>query len=313
MSLSSSKPPAPLDAGAVADKQQEYNTTSGEASQAGSNINQNNAFGSLNFAQTGTGPGGVPLYTANSSLSPEQQQIFDALQSGSTKLLQNANYGAQNPSDVIGNATSGATQDYLKKQTDYLNPYFIQQTSELDTKLRNQGLLPSQSSNPSDPSTWGPYEKAMNAARQSQTSSVGKLAADFEPQAYSQAQQDYLMPLNTAGAAINLGSGVGNSVKGALAPTAGLTINPANYTGAVAQQENIEQQNYKAQMEQKNAMINGLFKLGSAGLGLATGGASLPFTSMASGFGGMSGGSGSGYDPNSNMPLWSSDGQRPLY
>lgn len=282
MSLSSSAP-QPVPATQVADTQQGYNSGAAIASQAGSNYNQNNAFGSVNYNQTGTGPGGVPLYTANTTLSQPQQSILNSLQSTAGGQLAQANYGSSNAAQTIGDATSGNTKALLNQETSYLNPYFTQQTSELDAKLRNQGLLPSQSSNPSDPSTWGPYEKAMNQLQQNQGQTVTGYLATAEPAAYSQASSNYLMPLNIASQAIGQEQPVGGSVTSNLAPTTALNEQPANYTGAVAQQENVQQQNYATQMAQQNAMINGLFKLGSAGLGLATGGATTGFGNFGSG------------------------------
>src|ERR1700722_15274485 len=46
-------------------------------SQAGSQYNQSNPYGSLQYQQTGTGPGGVPIYSANTSLSPVEQGLFN--------------------------------------------------------------------------------------------------------------------------------------------------------------------------------------------------------------------------------------------
>jgi len=291
MSLGGDNPPPAQPASAVAGQQQQYNTNAGVASQAGSNTNQNNAFGSVNYTQTGTGPSGVPIYTANTTLSNPQQTILSALQSGAGSLLTNANYGSTDPATTVGNSTSGLTKDLLNTETSYLQPFFTGETNELDTKLRNQGLNPSPSAT-SDPSTWGPYEKAMNQLEQSHGQTVTGYLAQAEPQAYQQSLSNYLLPLTTASTAIGLEQPVGGSVTSNLAPTNALNIQPANYTGAVAQEENINEQNYQQQMAQQNALMNGLFKLGTAGVGLATGN---PFAAAGAmgGFGGN--GSGGGY------------------
>src|SRR5579872_5815319 len=76
---SSPSPPVVSDPNVTATQQQGLNTKAGEASQAGSMVNQNTAYGSLNYTQTGTSPDGTPIYTANTSLSPAQQQLLTQL------------------------------------------------------------------------------------------------------------------------------------------------------------------------------------------------------------------------------------------
>jgi hypothetical protein len=63
------------------------------------------------------------------------------------------------------------------------------------------------------------------------------------------------------------------------------------------------------------SMFNQIAGLGMAGAGLMMGNPMMAMGGLGSMGGGMgmSGGAGSGYNPNTNMPLWSSDGQRPLY
>src|SRR5882672_4915479 len=191
-------PPSPPDpnagivsGGQIASQQQGYNTGAGVSSQAGSMVNQYNPFGSLQFTQSGTGPGGVPMWSSNIQLSPQQQQLFDLLQGSkgtagaqAQSLLNQANYGGSNPSDVIGNSTSGLTADLMKKQTDYYQPFFNTERDQLDTKLKNQGLMPGQPA----------YDNAMRQLDTNHSLAVTQAAAQFEPQAYQQAFQNYNLP-----------------------------------------------------------------------------------------------------------------------
>lgn len=294
MSLSSPTPPTPQDPNAVAATQQGYNVDSGVASQAGSQVNQLTPYGSLTYQQSGTGPSGVPLYTATTSLSPQQQQLLNTLQgtqqtagNQANSLLTNANYGGQNPADVVGNMTSGNTQALLDKETSYLNPYFTTQTQQLDTKLRNQGLQPSPSANPSDPSSWGPYERAMNQNAQNQNQSVTGFLAQAEPAAYQQAVSSYGLPLQTAQTLLGDSQPTGPTFQN----TPGLTVQPANYTGAVANYNTAQQQAYQNQLQQQNAMMSGLFSIASNGLG---GWAKGGFQGLG-GAGGAGGGATPGY------------------
>src|SRR6266481_4999567 len=145
----SSPPPVPS-ADVTAQKAQGYNTAAAQASQRGSMVNQQNQYGSLSYTQTGTASDGTPIYQSSLKLSPEQQALYDTLtgtqrsagQQGQS-LLSGANYGATDPTTAIGNQSSGIQGQLMNQWLQSQAPWMKQQTDQLDTKLRNQGLLPS--------------------------------------------------------------------------------------------------------------------------------------------------------------------------
>ncbi len=248
----------------VAEGQQQYNTQAGEMSQAGSMVNQYNPYGSLTYSQTGTGPNGVPLYSANVQLSPQQQQMFDLLQGTKTSagqqgqnLITGANYGApgQDPASVIGDLTKGNTAALVKTQTDYLQPFFTTQRSQLDTQLRNQGLAPGMPG----------YDNAMRSMDSSQALAVSQAAGQFEPEAYKQATSSYLLP-SQLGASLAAFGAPGDPTSD-LVNAPGLTVQPANLTGAVANETSALNDQYKAQQAQYSNMMSGLFGIPTAVLG----------------------------------------------
>lgn len=247
----------------IANSQTGMNVGAATTSQAGSEVNQNNQYGGLNYSQTGTGPGGVPIYTANVSLSQPQQQLFNqyqttqgqAGQEGNT-LLGTGDYGSgQSPASVIGDATSGNTAALVKEQTDYLNPFFTTQHDQLDTQLRNQGLAPG---NPA-------YDNAMRGLQTNQGLTVSQAAAQFEPQAYQQATQNYELPLQLGENLAQFGQA--GTPTSQLVQTPGLNIQPADLTGATATENNALNSTYQAQMAQNSAALSGLFGIPSAVLG----------------------------------------------
>lgn len=268
MSLSSPKPPDVPAASDVANTQQDFNLKSAASSQAASNVNQVNPYGSLTYSQSGTGPGGIPLYTSKVELSPQQQSLLNTLQGNQQtagtqagQLLNKGNYGAQNPADVIGGMTSGTTKDLLGKYTDYLNPFFKTSTDQLDTKLRNQGLKPG------DPG----YDIAMRGLNTDQGQTVSGALAQFEPQAYQQATSSYLLPLQTS--LQELGISQPGSVNQNLVNTPQANVQPANYIGAQANAQQALQQQYQSKLSQQQAMMSGLFGIPTAILGgMARGG-----------------------------------------
>lgn len=260
MSLSSPAPPVPENPSSVAATQQQYNTQAGIESQAGSNVNQQTPFGSLTYAQTGTGPNGVPLYTATTALSPEEQNLLRILQgtqatagTQASNLISGANYGAQNPADVVGGMTSGTTKDLLDKEVSYLQPWQTMQRDQLDTKMRNQGLAPG---NPA-------YDNSMAQLEKSFGNTVTGFLATAEPAAYQQATSSYMLPLTTAEQELGISQPQGPQ----FAPTPALNTQPANYTGAVANYNTAENTAYQSKLQQQQAMMSGLFGVPTAILG----------------------------------------------
>jgi hypothetical protein len=259
---SSPTPPPVTDPNVTAANQQSLNTTAGQQSQAGSMVNQFNPYGSLTYSQTGTSASGTPIYTSTENLSPAQQQLLTTLQgtqqtagNQAGTLLSNANYGATDPATAIGNATSGLTGQAMNQEVSYLNPYFSQQTSQLDTQLKNEGFAPGQPG----------YDNAMRALQNNQGNTVTGFEASIEPQMYQQATSSYELPLTMATTEAGFASPA--NVNQNLTQTPALNIQPANLIGATANAQTAQQQTYQDQLQQNNAMMSGLFGVGSAALG----------------------------------------------
>jgi len=258
----SSTPDAPpvADPNAVAANQQALNTKAGTQSQQGSMTNQVTPTGSLTYSQTGTSSDGTPLYTATTALSAPQQQLLDILQ-GTQKtagtagqaLISGANYGAASPSDVIGDSTKGLTQAAMTQETNYLKPYFDQQTSQLDTQLRNQGFAPGQPG----------YDNAMRAVQNNQGNTVTGFLAQMEPQMYSQAYQNYMTPASLGGTLAGLGAPSNPTFQS----TPQLAIQPANLIGATANAQQAAEASYQDKLKQSQSMMSGLFGVPTALLG----------------------------------------------
>lgn len=261
MSSSPSVPTVP-DPNTVAANQGTINKAAGQDSQAGSMVNQNNAYGSLNYQQTGTSPDGTPLYTANTTLSPAQQQLLNTLQgtqqtagSQASNLLNTSGYGSGSAASAIGNSTTGLTQAAMQQEQSYLQPTFTQQTQQMDTQLRNQGFAPG---------TPG-YQQAMNGLLQSQNQTTTGFLAQIEPQMYQQATSTYELPAQLAE---SLGQfGAPTTPNSSFVQTPALNVQPANLEGDVSSANSANMAAYQAQLGQSNAMMSGLFGLGSSALG----------------------------------------------
>jgi hypothetical protein len=234
----------------------DVNLPTAEASQAGSNYNQFDPYGSLTYTQTGTGPGGVPIYSSQTQLSPQQQQLLNTLQgtqqSAGTQagnLLSSANYGGASPTDVIGNLTSGLTGQNMASYLASADPFFTTQTSQLDTQLRNQGLQPGQPA----------YDNAMRSLNTNQGYSVYGAAASFEPQAFQQATTEYQLPEQMA---LQLGQfGAPANPLTEMQGGAALNVQTPNTTGDYSTGMQGAEAQYTAQQNQYNAMIKGLMSI----------------------------------------------------
>ena len=261
MGSSPSVPTVP-NPGGVANTQTGLNTTAAEQSQAGSAVNQSNPYGSLNYSQTGTGPGGVPLYTATTSLSPTEQALFNTYTGSqgiagkqAQNLLNTSGYGTGSAASAVGNDTTGLTQQAMAQEQAYLSPTFTQQTQQMDTQLKNEGL------NPGTPG----YQQAMNGLLQSQGQTTTGFLASIEPQMYNQSLSTYELPAQLAGSLMNLSAP--QTPNSSFVQTPQLNISPANYEGDVSSANSANMAAYQAQLQQNNAMMSGLFGVGSATLG----------------------------------------------
>lgn len=224
--------------------------------QAGSNYNQFDPYGSLTYSQTGTGPGGVPIYSSSVQLSPAQQTLLNQLQGTQTtaggqagNLLSNANYGSASPTDVIGNLTSGLTGQNMAAYLSSADPFFKTQSDQLDTQLRNQGLQPGQPA----------YDNAMRSLTTNQGYSVYGAAASFEPQAFQQATTEYELPEQLATQLAQFGAPANPTQQ--FETGSGLNIQTPNTSADLGSMVTADQNQYTAQQNQYNAMIKGLMSI----------------------------------------------------
>jgi|SRR5580700_5763945 hypothetical protein len=261
MSLGQPSPPNPQNAigqgiQSAGQTAQDINQPIATENQAGSNYNQYDPYGSLTYSQTGTGPGGVPIYSSSVNLSQAQQGLLNTLQgtqqsagTQASNLLGGANYGGASPTDVIGNLSSGLTGQNMQAYLASADPFFATQSSQLDTQLRNQGLQPGQPA----------YDNAMRSLDTNQGYSVYGAAASFEPQAFQQATTEYQLPEQMA---LQLGQfGAPANPTSQFETGSGLNIQTPNTSQDISSMVSANQNQYTAQQNQYNAMIQGLMSV----------------------------------------------------
>lgn len=250
----------------VANQQNAMNMAAADRSQAASMVGQENPYGSLSYKQTGTGPGGVPLYTAVTNLSPEQQKLFDTYQATQQQagnlgqsLLGFGQYN-KDPVTAIGDMESGLTGRILDKYRGYISPFQETERANKDAALRNQGLMPGTPA----------YDNAMRSLETNQNLANAKYIADAQGQAFGQAKDLWSAPAAMAAQLAQWGAP--GSVKDQIIQTPQYNVNPANLIGSVANAQEAQNQQYQAKLAQQQAAMTGLFNtIGTIG-GFAMGG-----------------------------------------
>ena len=257
--------PTPPDPGSTSAAQAGYNLQAAQQQNRTNAYNQSNPYGSQSYVADPNSPSGFSL---NTSLSPNLQGLFNSNTGTAGNLAANSAGMYSQPFDL--NAATGQTANLLNKwQQQYLQPIFNQQQSNTDAQLRNQGLAPGSQA----------FNNAQNLLARNQGDVTNQYLTMNEGQAFNQALQNYMLPLQTE-------SGLLNNLPGApkFAPTPTAQIQPPNYAG-------IAEQNYQQQNQAYGQNLSGMFGLGGA---LLTGRSwiddrwsKLPFSGL---FGGFSGG-----------------------
>lgn len=253
MSLSAPTPPDPT---TTANAQQGYNVGAATSQQELNMINQSNPYGSLTYNQTGTNPDGTPIYSANQQLSSAQQGLLNTQQT-------NQGQAGGATSSAIGQLgsqlasgpnldPSAVTNQLLGWQQNYMQPYFSQQQSNLNSQLQNQGIGQGSEA----------YQNAQKALGNTQGSTIENAMASDEGQAYNQALSSYTQPLAAETSALGTlgGYSAPASLTSNLTSTPTSSVQPANYAG-------LAEQNYQSQNQNYDATLGGLFGIGSSALG----------------------------------------------
>lgn len=106
-------------------------------------VNQNTPYGQLSYTQTGTDQYGNPTYSANQTLSPEQQRIYQGQSGTMGNILENFGQDLSNPqidTSQLPQVGINAGEQYQDAIMRRLAPQLERQQSQLETKLANQGI-----------------------------------------------------------------------------------------------------------------------------------------------------------------------------
>lgn len=218
---------------------------------------QNNPWGSVDWQQTGTWEDGTPKFTQTTSLSPEQQAIFNQSQQAEQNLAGLASEQSAKLKDYLNSPFEYTNRDAETWAYDLASPRILEQQRQnqaaLQTQLRNQGLAPGSAA----------WNAEMNRLTQGNTDQLNQLALTGRQQGFAEALAQRNQPINEITALLS-GSQVSNPAQMS-APGPQTGVAGVDYTGLVNQK-------YQAELQQHQAKMGGLFGLGSALIG------ALPFS-----------------------------------
>jgi hypothetical protein len=263
-----SAPPPPDYAGAARETAQ-GNLDAARANIAANRVNQYTPYGALEYEVSGEDKFGNPMWKATQSLAPAQQQLLDYQNQASLGLGQLTEKGLgyvsnmlDNPFDTSQLPTTGfnPSQSYQDAYMQRLAPQIQQGREALSVDLANRGIPIGSEAYKRAMMSQSQRENDLLAAATTQGFGVGQQARQSALQ-----EQAYLRnePLNTLSAVRT-----GAQVQG---PT---FVNPAQQAntagpdilGATQMGYNAQLADANARNASSNAMTQGLFSLGGAGI-----------------------------------------------
>ncbi|GMM93122.1 hypothetical protein [Qipengyuania sp. MTN3-11] len=260
------KAPSPPDPVQTAVAQGGVNRDTAVSQQLLNMVSQQNPWGSVAYNQSGTTSYvdsltgktvTVPQFTQTTTLSPEQQAIFDKSQAAQTNLA------------GIAEAQSGRVADALSDPFQFTNQdaadwsYDLAQTRIAPQQQRNEAALRSRLVNSGIRPGTAAWNSEMERLTQANTDQNNMLALQGRSQAFSENLATRNQPLNELSALLS-GSQVSNPAQmSSAAPQVG--VGGVDYAGMV-------QDNYQAKLQRQNALMGGLFGLAGTGIRAATGG-----------------------------------------
>lgn len=260
----SSSPPAPDYTGA-AEKTAAGNLDAARLATKANRIDQVTPYGSLTYSHTGDDPDGgwaqnLSLTSAGQGLLDQSNKTAAGLAGLQDTATARVAQGQSQPFDY------GSVQDVQDQaygaQTARLDPQWAQREQALRTQLANQGITMGSEAANNEFRTFGQQRNdAYSGARMN--------AIQTAPQTYQLAQALRSQPLNELNA-LRTGSQVTNPTFSSV-PTQATTAGP-NYAQAAQSQGQFDINTANAANASDNALMGGLFSLGSAAMGAPSGG-----------------------------------------
>lgn len=266
--------PATPDYTGAAEATAKGNLDAARAATAANRVNQVNPYGSLSYAVTGTDPYGNPTWTATTSLNPDQQQLYnyDIATSKGLGELQQKGLGYVGKMLDQPFSTSNLPQIGINAGEKYedaimrrLAPTIEAERKSFDAAMINQGI-------PVGSEAYANAKRVFDARQNDKLTSAITGGMDVgmraRQQGFGELAYQRNEPINTLNAVRSGSQVTGPSGYFVNAPQQATTTG-ADYLSAAGMTGNAAIAQANAENAQRNAMISGLFSLGSSALGKA--------------------------------------------
>jgi hypothetical protein len=245
------------------------NLDAARATVAANRVNQVTPYGTLKYSVTGQDPYGNPTWTSTSALSPDQQALYDYDIASSKGLGQLQGKGLSyvsnmldKPFDTSGLPSTGinAGEQMSESIMRRLQPTLAMEQKQFDTNMANQGIpLGSEAyENAKRMFDQRQNDRLVSSIIQGTQTGLQARGQGFSEQAYQRNE-----PINTLNA-VRSGSQVTNPNSFFVNAPQQATTAGADYLGAAGMTGNANVAAANASNAQRNAMISGLFSLGSS-------------------------------------------------
>lgn len=255
------KAPSAPDPAKTAAAQGAWNSYTAQQQQVMNMVDQNSPWGSVKYNQIGEqtiiGPNGtpvkVPRYAANTTLTPQQQAIFDQTQKSELNLATTAAEQSASVRNMLNDPFKFENSDAEQWAYDLASPRLLAQQG------KNQSALESQLVNSGIRRGTPAWNSEMERLTQANSDQLNQLALTGRQQAFNEALAKRNQPLNEI---IGLTSGTQiQNPNSTFANAPQTQVGGVDYAGMV-------QNKYQADMANYQNKMGGLFGLASAGIGL---------------------------------------------
>lgn len=263
MGSSSSAPPPP-DPVATAKAQGDMNQNTATTQQLLNMTNQVTPYGNLSYTQSGsntfTGADGkqytVPQFTATTTLSPEQQELYNL---GTTTQRTLGNIGVEQSEKVRGilnspfdlNASINNQQSDINRKL--LDPVWQQRENQLNQRLANQGVQQGSEA----------YTNALRDFGMQRDNAYNSALLSSRGQATQEALTQRNQPLNEIAALLSNSQVQQPNFVG----TPQAQVAPVDYTGVVNNNYQGQMAKYQADQQKQGALYGALGSMAGTALG----------------------------------------------
>lgn len=249
------KAPAAPDPAVVAANQTAMNKETAITTQNMNMVDQFGPTGSVQYTQTGTWANGDPRYQQTTTMSPEQQAIFNASQGAELNLANLAQQQSGMLGELMANPLSFGNLEAEQWAYDRASPRILEQQRQNETALRStlaaKGIREGSAA----------WNAEMGRLTNANTDQMNQLELTGRAQAVAEAQALRNQPINEITALLS-GSQVSNPTAMMGGATPQTQVAGVDYTGLVNQQ-------YQQQLAAHQNKMGGLFGLGGSLLGAA--------------------------------------------